>query len=286
MSKTYPAKVLLFGEHTVLRGSKALAIPYPRFSAHWAQGRRPDLRLQAFARDLRLHLQLPWLDYERLETDLSAGWYLESTVPNGYGLGSSGTVCAAVYDRYCFEAVNQNELRRRLASMETHFHGSSSGTDPFISFTREPILIETEGVQTIELPQDWQQGFFLLDTGRKREAGPIIADLSQRYDTDSAWQKLVDEQWSGPTDETIGHLLSGREDEAVEEDFRRSFRRISDFQLEYLWAYIPRRLQDVWQGDNYCLKLCGAGGGGFVLGYSWEDKMPIERLSDYPQFWL
>ncbi|MEM7573009.1 MAG: hypothetical protein AAF433_08910 [Bacteroidota bacterium] len=286
MSKTYPAKVLLFGEHTVLRGSQALAIPYPRFSAHWAQGRRPDLRLQAFARDLRLHLQLDWLDYERLEADLKAGWYLESTVPSGYGLGSSGTVCAAIYDRYCFEAVSPNELRRRLASMETHFHGSSSGTDPYISFTQEPILIEPEEVRSVELPQGWQAGFFLLDTGQEREAGPIIADLSRRYDIDADWQQLVDEQWTAPTNEAIDRLLSGKELPAVEEDFRRSFRRISDFQLEHLWAYIPRRLQDLWNADNYCLKLCGAGGGGFVLGYQWGGEWPIPELVAYPHFSL
>ncbi|MDX1939656.1 MAG: hypothetical protein SFU99_03845 [Saprospiraceae bacterium] len=31
----YASKLLLFGEHTVNRGSQALAIPYPAFGGEW-----------------------------------------------------------------------------------------------------------------------------------------------------------------------------------------------------------------------------------------------------------
>ena len=33
--KQYPAKLLLFGEHVLLLGATALAVPVPLFSGHW-----------------------------------------------------------------------------------------------------------------------------------------------------------------------------------------------------------------------------------------------------------
>ncbi|MFQ5445619.1 MAG: hypothetical protein ACE5FF_01690, partial [Saprospiraceae bacterium] len=55
--KTYPAKILLFGEHTVNLGSRALAMPLPLFSGRWeldlASGpkerRRKQMQLPQFA---------------------------------------------------------------------------------------------------------------------------------------------------------------------------------------------------------------------------------------------
>ncbi len=36
MAPSFPAKLLLFGEHTVNLGSHALAVPLPLFSGKWA----------------------------------------------------------------------------------------------------------------------------------------------------------------------------------------------------------------------------------------------------------
>ena len=33
---TYPAKLLLFGEYTIIKGSEALAMPFPALGGHWA----------------------------------------------------------------------------------------------------------------------------------------------------------------------------------------------------------------------------------------------------------
>ncbi|NJL74493.1 MAG: hypothetical protein HC892_05070 [Saprospiraceae bacterium] len=35
--KNYPAKLLLFGEHTLLKGSQGLAVPSAQFSGSWQQ---------------------------------------------------------------------------------------------------------------------------------------------------------------------------------------------------------------------------------------------------------
>jgi mevalonate kinase len=50
---------------------------------------------------------------------------------------------------------------------------------------------------------------------------------------------------------------------------------ISKFQWEYFPEMIPTQMRGLWskglESGDYILKLCGAGGGGFILGFS--DKM-------------
>ncbi|MEL7162952.1 MAG: hypothetical protein AAFN92_19490, partial [Bacteroidota bacterium] len=69
MSRSYPAKVLLFGEHTVLRGGRGLAVPYPRFSLRWTAG-TPDERLLDFAEYLQQQLPIWALNAGALESFL------------------------------------------------------------------------------------------------------------------------------------------------------------------------------------------------------------------------
>jgi hypothetical protein len=35
----YPSKLLLFGEYAIIKGGRALAIPFSRFSGHWARAK-------------------------------------------------------------------------------------------------------------------------------------------------------------------------------------------------------------------------------------------------------
>ena len=51
--------------------------------------------------------------FERLDADLEKGMYFDSSIPMGYGVGSSGAIVAAIYDRYadhkgfCIRFVNK-----------------------------------------------------------------------------------------------------------------------------------------------------------------------------------
>ncbi len=60
-----------------------------------------------------------------------------------------------------------------------------------------------------------------------------------------------------------------------------SFRQISQFQLEYFQRMIPASIVPLWQegleSGDFSLKLCGAGGGGFMLGLA-RDAETLEQL--------
>jgi mevalonate kinase len=54
--------------------------------------------------------------------------------------------------------------------------------------------------------------------------------------------------------------------------FYENLRAISSFQIKHLAPMIPDTMRPVWQAgldtDLYTMKLCGSGGGGFLLGFS------------------
>ncbi len=269
--RSYPAKVLLYGEHTVLRGGRGLAVPYPATSLHWEVG-EPDRRLLEFGEYLLRCPELP-LDGERLLADLRAGQRLEGDIPNGYGLGSSGAVCAAVWDRYGTSVgLPLAELRRLLARLEAHFHGSSSGTDPLISYLQGPVLLEPGGkAATVDLPANWAEGYFLLDTGIERSASPLIERFLASYDRDAA---RIQTDWQLPADAAIDALISGNRDQLY-----RHTAALSEFQLVAFPDFIPEAYHADWNGgDAYRLKLCGAGGGGMLLGLARNRKTAERRL--------
>ena len=92
-------------------------------------------------------------DWEAIKADLDRKLYFDSNIPQGYGVGSSGALVAAFYDRYALEKTYSKDdltsqklthLKNIFATMESHFHGQSSGLDPLNSYLSLPLLIRSK----------------------------------------------------------------------------------------------------------------------------------------------
>ncbi|HMO38909.1 MAG TPA: mevalonate kinase [Saprospiraceae bacterium] len=288
----YASKILLFGEHTINRGSQALAIPYPVFGGVWQCEHQPsaaqDLRpLLAHLEDLQAQnaLLCP-LQLAAFRADLEAGWHFAANIPVGYGLGSSGALCAAIYERFCAHPIRPEEtsrlgeLRQALAQIESFFHGSSSGVDPLICYLNQPLLIQPGGhIQIVKIPEGGPLVFFLLDTGMARSTGPLVQYFLQKC-ADPPFGNRVTRELAAYNDLAIAAFL-----QAEWEHLFADVSDISRFQLEELPGMIPDHFQTVWQqglqGNLYRLKLCGAGGGGFMLGCTMDWAQTQSVLSDF-----
>ena len=107
--KKYTSKLLLFGEHSIIKGSQALAMPLFHFSGSWKYATedisKKQMNLSTFANHLEELINIDQLlcvlDVKRFKNELSKGLFFKSNIPTGYGVGSSGALCAAVYDTFC-----------------------------------------------------------------------------------------------------------------------------------------------------------------------------------------
>lgn len=282
MPRSYPAKVILFGEHTVLRGGAGLAVPYPRLALRWTQS-QPDETLLRFCDYLKVAFSTRLLDTGALEDALLDDWRLVGDIPTGYGLGSSGAVCAAIWDRFATpqgKAASGEDLREHFIRMEQHFHGSSSGVDPLISYLDQPVILgDGQAPRAVALPTGWQEGFFLVDTGVPRKAAVFIDDFIRRYDGDGDFRQKADNEWRAPAAACI-RALEGNDRKAL----LQNFRVLSAFQLRELPHFIPTGYHVKWFSNDYLLKICGAGGGGVLLG--WGQSRPAVEAALGPVWWL
>lgn len=292
----FSSKLLLFGEHTILRGSAALALPLPLFGGKWAYS-TPE-NAPALQRNLAEWCQYlaeqqskgaleTELDLPRFKDDLEAGLYFDSNIPNGYGAGSSGALCAALYARYALQPIGRTdaarypELKRILGQMESFFHGSSSGTDPLIVYLNQPVLLQADGsIQTIEVP-DWPIAsdgyqFFLLDTGIQRSTAPWVNLFLERCN-EVAYLQSIQQELIPLTEQAIAGFRAGDWPGLFEK-----WENLSALQQVNFAPMIPESFQALWaeglRTGHFALKLCGAGGGGFLLGMGKTGHLPANAI--------
>ena len=106
--KKFYSKIILFGEYSVIQNSMALLIPYSLFEGKLTFRRDNtsviDPELKAFSLYLKQLMDSGQINFQfdlsSFEFDISQGLYFDSTIPQGYGVGSSGALVAAIFARY------------------------------------------------------------------------------------------------------------------------------------------------------------------------------------------
>lgn len=263
---------MLFGEYTVLVGSRALAIPATRWGGKWTQGEGMDSRLTALVEYLMKSDLAAQLSIDSLLEDIKNGLRFESTIPFGYGLGSSAALTAAIYDVYGPKEVGValDDIITRLATIESFYHGHSSGLDPLVSYLDHPVLFENGTCHNVDLPSvDEMPQIFLINSGIERFTAPLVALFKSRLsDTDFVEDIIL--PLKANVDHVVEYFLNGSW-----ELFWDCLQLISDVQYERFKEMLPEQIEHIWRGvsqnSGICLKLCGAGGGGFFLGFARPD---------------
>ena len=270
MRDLYPSKLMLFGEYAVIAGGEGLAVPWDDFYAQWIEESETESafkpHLLRFCEWLRSEKFVPMLDVDQFMDDLHHGLDIESNIPIGYGVGSSGAGVAAVYDRYARDKSGDHDLpalKQRLASMENFFHAKSSGLDPLVCYLQEAIHITPEAIHVVQLPQNVEElPMRLLDCGYARATHALVntfSKLMERADFKVAMQDYI--QYSNAC---IRDVLQNDMSQ-----FMQHVRAVSDWQWHYFDFAIPEQLRKEWHDalrtENAAYKLCGAGGGGFML---------------------
>lgn len=295
------SKILLFGEYGIIRDSKGLSIPYNFYNgALKTDGNtseaaiKSNANLKRFAEYLQdLQEEQPDLvsfDLSLLNQHISEGMYFDSTIPQGYGVGSSGALVAAIYDRYAHNKITVLEnltrekllqLKKIFSQMEAFFHGRSSGLDPLNSYLSIPILINSQdNIEATGIPSqsaDGKGAVFLLDSGIVGETAPMVSIFMENL-KDHGFREMFKKEFAQYTDACVDNFLHG--------DFKSLFantKKLSKVVLNNFKPMIPEQFHELWQKgietNDYYLKLCGSGGGGYILGFT-EDIDKAKKALD------
>lgn len=276
--KIYPAKLMLFGEYAVTIGGEALAIPYPFFSARWVQQSENESAYKKHLLEFCTYLEQnnfsETLNVSAFAKDLHNGLDMHSTIPIGYGVGSSGAVVASVYDRYAYEKTDETNLlalKELFASMENYFHKKSSGLDPLVCYLQKPVHVKSaSSIETINnfSLQNSEFAIQLWDTEQSRFTYPLVQTFREKLN-DDGFRRVVENEYLSLNAKCIKqfHPLDLK-------NFIYSLTQLSLLQLEHFQFAITNDVQRIWRHEldygKRIFKLCGAGGGGFYLFFDLE----------------
>ena len=294
------SKILLFGEYGIIKDSKGLSIPYNYYKGALKYGINSSkqskesnavlLNYQKFLKTIDENLVS--FDFNKMTTDLSKGLYFDSSIPKGYGVGSSGALVAAIYDCYALDKITvlENLTRQKLlklksvfSEMESFFHGKSSGLDPLNSYLSLPILISSNNnIQATGIPSQNKTGkgaVFLLDSGVIGKTAPMV-EIFMKKMKEEGFRKMIKSQFIKHTDACVDNFLNG--------DLKSLFyntKQLSKVVLNHFKPMIPKKFHKLWasgiESNDYYLKLCGSGGGGYILGFTENIEKAQNSLSGH-----
>ncbi|MBY0471337.1 hypothetical protein K2X30_09230 [bacterium] len=268
-----PGKWVLTGEHTVLRGGTAIALPHPDFHLKLSFLPGPEglkiepaeatLVIQEILDAARPHLAPGFLD------SCTGTLKIQSTIPLGAGLGSSAALCVAVtrWLTHLGAKLPENpfEFAKRL---EDHFHGKSSGMDIAVTSISKPILFKMdqppEALGSKNLPR-----FTFHDTGLRTRTSGCVAKVEAFRSQAPQRGAEIDHLMMQATEQGLDGLrkfAEGQTDAGLQ-DLAGAMR--SGQKCFYDWDLVPKAARELEQKllkeGALAVKLTGAGGGGFLV---------------------
>jgi mevalonate kinase len=218
-----PGKIILFGEHAVVYGRPALAVPVMQVHADVdvAKSSRPGIWINA--PDINLHAELDSLppDHPLAETihrffaPASSSQFPEvkmggqrqieikitSTIPVASGLGSGAAVSVALIRALAsyFDHLMTNEQVNALAfEVEKIHHGTPSGIDNTVITYAQPVFfIQGQPIETFKVGKAFT--IAIGDTGIHAPTRESVADVRKLWETDAErWERVFD---------TIGNIV-------------------------------------------------------------------------------
>lgn len=297
------SKILLFGEYGIIKDSQGLSIPYNFYKGALKIDnldseikKKSNQELSKYTKHLeqinKTNETPVKFDLDDLNDDVNKGMYFDSSIPQGYGVGSSGALVAAIYDKYAFDKItvlenlNQEKLqklKRIFAEMESFFHGKSSGLDPLNSYLSLPILIKSQdNIEPAGIPSQTKNGkgaVFLLDSGKVGETAPMVNIFMENMKQEG-FRKMIKDRFIKHTDACVDNFLKGDINSLF-----LSVKSLSKVVLENFKPMIPQDFHDLWKKgidtNAYYLKLCGSGGGGYMLGFTEDIEQAKKALKGH-----
>ncbi|WP_128330253.1 mevalonate kinase [Apibacter sp. HY039] len=293
------AKILLFGEYGIIENSMGLTLPFDSYKGTLKFSSQEDkihlasnISLQKFA-DFLETLDLPTkfeLDVASLKNDIEKGMYFDSNIPQGYGVGSSGALVAAIFEKYSLNKLSSEQISKQdltdlklvFGKMESFFHGKSSGIDPLICYMNIPLLIQSNSeVDKVGVTRtsEGKGAVFLINSGMPGETEPMVNIFFEKLKNEG-FRKTLKEEFIRYNNDCIESFLN-----RDMKPFFKNLKKLSLWALNNFTPMIPSEFLKIWKKgidtNTYYLKLCGSGGGGYILGFTQDYEATEKMLEGY-----
>ena len=288
-----PGKVILFGEHAVVYGQPAIAVPLLSSRARATvvpnvQGSSGEIEIDA----PQVPLTSPLLELEQDhplraaveqaagETDLSVlpscRILIESDIPPASGLGSSAAVSTALiraFSAFLGMRLTDQELSDKVFEVEKIQHGTPSGIDnSVVSFQRPVFFQRDKPIEFLSIPKPFR--VIIADSGMQGNTRLAVQGVRDKWQAEP-------ERYGNVFDE-IGNICRGAREQIMEgnPDPLGTLMDRNQTLLEELGVSIPELeslIQAAREAGALGAKLSGGGLGGHIIALVNEGEEEISK---------
>ncbi len=220
-----PGKVILFGEHAVVYGQPAIAVPVTQVKATATVETAPPgsgLTIVASNLDERFTLaKAPQSDplaaaAQVTLTRLSASepdaiLTIQSTIPIASGMGSGAAVSTALVRAlatFLGQPLEPNEVSELVYEVEKIHHGTPSGIDNTVVAYEKPIyFVREKPVERLTVSEPFT--LLVADTGKPSPTGKIVGRVRRNRGREPARYDALFDQIGDIADEARSAIESG-----------------------------------------------------------------------------
>ncbi len=300
----FPSKILLFGEHIIVKNYSGLSIPYNFYKGYLNFYNNKKIKKQYINSNNDINIYNNFLssqktlskiiDLKQFSEDIKKGIYFHSNIPQQYGVGSSGALVAAIYNRYnkikknhtyYYEKQNILYLKNIFSKMESFFHGTSSGIDPLICFLKKPIYLKSsidiyiKNISYNNFIYYKKGGVFLINSGVPSKTS-LMNKIFLKKIKSLKFHKFIKRYFSIQNNKCIESFINRDYHKLL-----KHVKKLSIYILDNFSPMIPKHFIEIWKkgvlNDIYYFKLCGSGGGGFFLGFTKNYKKSKNFLKKF-----
>lgn len=287
------SKLIVLGEHSVVYGKPAIAIPFPSIHAtasveehihpnnakglilkcHYFEGKLEYAPTKLSGIVACIHATIEALEKHPVGMTI----HLDSTIPIGRGLGSSAAVAIAIVKclySYYGEELSQPKLMELVHIAETHAHGNPSGIDMVAASSEFPIWFE-KGKDTLPILLGAQLHIVVADTGRIGDTRAAVESIRENYSLNPIATKHSIDLLGELTYMAKDALINGKI------ELLGNYMNLAHIELDKLGVsnHIIDNLVKIAQNNGALgAKLTGGGRGGCVLALA-ENKKHAEKLT-------